>query len=90
MSEGDIIWASGDLTAQVFVYVLIINDRHTDPEVQVFTTPDAAVAEAAREAEERDWVTDGLLSELPEGWLFAANHPTESDTLQVVTSELRA
>jgi hypothetical protein len=48
MTEGDIIGASGNIIAPVLVYVLIINDRHTDPEVRVFATPDAAVAEAAR------------------------------------------
>lgn len=73
------------------IYVLIINDRHTDTEVTVFTDRDKAIAAAKRETEERGWVTDGdnaRLDELPEGWLFASNHPCEQDHLQVVVTDL--
>ena len=74
------------------VHVLIINDRHTDIEVTVFVSSAEAIEAAERETDERGWVTTGenaRLDELPEGWLFASNHPTESDTLQVVTTELQ-
>lgn len=74
------------------VYVLIVNDRHTDTEVAVFVSRDDAVAAAEQETEERGWVTTGKnarINTFPYGWLFASNHPLESDHLQVVTTNVR-
>lgn len=74
------------------VYVLIINDRHVDTEVAVFVSRADAIAAAERETEERGWVTtdeNARIDQFPEGWLFASNHPCESDHLQVVAVHLQ-
>lgn len=45
----------------------------------------AAVDNVERERAARGWVLDDLTPAMAaDGWLYAASHPTESDTLQVV------
>lgn len=66
------------------VYVVMVNDRHTDPEPFVFSTEDAAVAFARETA--RDWLVELLGA--AEGWLYYAKHPTESDEVWVVAKML--
>lgn len=67
------------------LYALIVNDRHLDTEVRVFTTAELAIAAARLETSERGW----WIEEEPiDGWLIHASHPTEGDHLQVVEVEL--
>jgi hypothetical protein len=64
------------------VYVVMINDRHFDPEAYVFSTEIAAVDWARERA--RDWLTESVP---PEGWLFYADQPDGEDDAVWVTSK---
>lgn len=83
------------------VYVAMTEDRHTDPEAEVFTTPDAAIAFARTRAE--DWMSnaegeddDGVLrddyyphEEQVDGTLYYAEYSTEGDSVWVIEKELQ-
>jgi hypothetical protein len=63
------------------VYVVMVNDRHRDPEPVLFSTAEAAIGYARERA--RDWlVEDDAGDDL--GWLYYATHPSESDSVWVV------
>jgi hypothetical protein len=71
------------------VYVVMMADRHADPEPEVFTDRDAAVAyarkfaeDSGREVEEHD--------PPPGGWLYYATYSPESDSVWVVAKTLRS
>lgn len=64
----------------VDLYVVMVNDRHKDPEPYVFSTEDAAV-DFARETA-RGWLVEHLGGH--DGWLFYAQHPTEDDSIWVL------
>ncbi len=73
------------------IYIVIIEDRHTDVTVHPFTTSETAISEAKRIAkeycryeedyEEHDYGKD-------DGWLFYAQYSCESDHVRVVEVEL--
>jgi len=65
------------------VYVVMLCDRHADPEPAVFTT-EAAALDRAREIA-ADWLVE---DEPPAGWLYYAEHPTEDDAVWVVACTL--
>lgn len=69
------------------VFVVLTRDRHSDPEVELFTDAERAIEVAEEHAAEMGW-TD---TEIPSStnWLFAGSHPTESDTICVFPVELR-
>jgi hypothetical protein len=70
------------------VYILVIEDRHTDPGVQVFTT--LAKAVAAAEAYLVGCGPDVEVEENPPGdWLFYARYSVEGDCVWIVEGELR-
>jgi hypothetical protein len=62
------------------LYVVIVNDRHTDTAAYPFSTEAAALDFARRTAD--GWLVED--SEPPDGWLYYAEHPTESDSIWVV------
>jgi hypothetical protein len=67
-------------TEPTALYVVMVSDRHTDPEPHLFATEEAALAYARQAA-------DGWLVELlggHDGWLYYAEHPTESDSIWVI------
>jgi hypothetical protein len=69
------------------VYVLMIKDRHTDPDAEVFTT--LAKAGAAAEAY-LVGIPDVEVDESPPGgWLFCARYSVEGDRVWVIEKELR-
>jgi hypothetical protein len=61
------------------LYVVMVNDRHFDPEPYLFSTEAGALGFARERA--RDWLAE---SAPPEGWLFYADHPTEEDAVWVL------
>ena len=73
------------------LYIVIIEDRHSDTTTYPFTCPLIAVLEANRVAKEycrydgdykeRDYGKDS-------GWLFYANYSCEGDSVRVITTEL--
>lgn len=69
------------------VYVLLVNDRHVDPELTVYADRAVAMAAARAEAEDREWPEDEAPYANSE-WLFAAEHRTEGDTLQLYAREV--
>lgn len=67
------------------VWVLITCDRHGDPEAHLYADSAAAVAAAESWAEETGCT---LAGRVPDGWLYYAEHPTESDGCWVVPKEI--
>jgi len=73
------------------VYIVIIQDRHTDVTAHPFTNIDTAISEAKRIAkefcrfeedyQEHDYGKDA-------GWLFYADYSCESDHVRVVKMEM--
>ncbi len=69
------------------VYVLMINDRHVDTVVRVFTSAEPALAAARELAAENGWLTHGpddpaddyFLDGLPDMRLLWVVNPRESD-----------
>jgi hypothetical protein len=66
------------------VYVVMVNDRHRDPEPYVFSTEEEALAYARETA--RDWLVEYLGGH--DGWLYYAQHPSENDNVWVVAKSL--
>lgn len=64
-------------------YLVMIDDRHTDPTAEVFLDPDKAVAYA------RGYAQDGLVDEDPiKGWLYHATYSVEGDSVWVIKKEI--
>jgi hypothetical protein len=70
------------------VYVVMMDDRHADPEPEVFTDQDAAIAYARKFAEGNGREVDE--HEPPPGWLYYATYSVESDSVWVLTKRLRS
>lgn len=72
------------------VYVVIIKDRHSDTEVQVFSDPDIAVNKARELAKEycrhlEDFEESKLNNYMTQdGWLYHAVYSCEGDNIRVV------
>jgi len=64
----------------VEIYIVMVNDRHTDPEPYLFSTREAAMDLAQREAV--GWLV--VQEPAPDGWLFFATHETEDDSVWVI------
>lgn len=75
------------------VHVVMVNDRHTDPDVELFTDPDAAIDYARKYAEDEASRVDHreVMEQvpLPDGWLYCATYSLEDDSVWVLTKELR-
>lgn len=73
------------------IYIVIVEDRHTDVMTYPFKDKEKAISEAKRIAKkyckykedykEHDYGQDS-------GWLFYAEYSCESDSVHVVTSQL--
>lgn len=70
------------------VYVVLVVDRRSGPEPEVFATPEAAIGYATACAAE--YSLDGTyeVSEI-DGWLFYACYSPESDSVRVQAKEVR-
>jgi hypothetical protein len=75
----------------MMVYVVMMADRHADPEPEVFTDQDAAIAYARKFAEGGAHRPGDLEEhEPPPGWLYYATYSSESDSVWVLTKKLRS
>ena len=73
------------------VYVVVVLDRHYDPDVKLFTNLEQALAVAQDSALEiNEHYASYLEQEDVEGWLFYANCSEEGDYVFVVEKELDA
>lgn len=71
------------------IYVAMICDRHTDPEPEVFSTPEAAIEYARTQAQEGARYEDAFQEEeTPDGWLYYAIYSMEGDSVWVIEKEL--
>lgn len=61
------------------LYVVIVDDRHADPEPYLFSTEEAAMSYARQTAQ--DWLVE---AETPDGWLYYATHRSEGDSVWVL------
>lgn len=62
------------------VFVVMVNDMHSDPEPHLFAAEDDALAFARKTA--HGWLNeDDAGDDL--GWLYYATHPTEEDSIWV-------
>lgn len=76
------------------IYIVIIEDRHTDVDVIPYEDPDFAVEWAKREVRDRNSDPEDLDEELNDemihdGWLYYGCYSTEGDSIRVVKRELR-
>ena len=70
------------------VYVLLIEHRHTDPEVHVYLQRDEAIASARNIAHSLD--THGDYREVEvQGWEFLAYYSCEDDSVRVTAHEAK-
>ena len=73
------------------VYLVILEDRHTAIQVEVFASQEQAIARA--EAIVSDYAPDAdieeLCAKLPARWLFHKTLTTEGDTVYVEIAELQ-
>ena len=86
--------ASALMTADV--YVVLIQDRHTDPEVEVFANPVDAIDYAEKEVREGAGkfpedieileLTPGMLAD---GWVFAGIYSCEGDSVTVMKRQVK-
>lgn len=74
----------------MIVYVAVVEDRHADPDPQVFTDREAAIAWALKEATEsaRGGPEDVEVLNLPQYYEFYVSYSPESDCAWVVKREL--
>ena len=70
------------------VYVLLINDRHADPEIQVFTTPEAAIAAAKAAVTEYARHSEDIEEKQIADWLYFATYSCENDYVRVTECEI--
>lgn len=77
------------------IFIVIIEDRHTDVSAEPFTSKDAAIAHARSEASkyarfEDDFQEQELTGEMvKDGWLYYATYSVEGDCVTVVERELK-
>lgn len=71
------------------VYVVMVDDRHDDPEPFVFTTAEAAIEYARQTAIDSATRPDDVEEEpAPDGWLYHARYSVEGDAVWVIEKEL--
>jgi hypothetical protein len=70
------------------LYVAMIEDRHTDPEPFVFSTPEAAVEFARSQAVNGARGGFEVEEEPIDGWLFYARYSDEGDSVWVIEKTL--
>ena len=72
------------------VYVVMINDRHSDPGAEVFTYPGDAIVYAKRIAKEYGSHPDDYEEQDIQGWLFYARYSVEGDSVWVIEKALHS
>lgn len=75
----------------ILIYVMLIQDRHTDEEVYTFTSSEVAVSEARKKAKElcdfsEDYEEDDCSKD--QSWLFSARYSCNDDSIKVITTTL--
>lgn len=70
----------------MIIYIVIVEDRHTDTECYPFDSVDAAIAFAKEEAAD----IGTPVEEAIDGWLYAARCSSEGDYVRVVEKTLNA
>lgn len=68
------------------LYVVMVSDRHVDPEPYLFRTEEAALAFARKAAD--GWLVERTTDQTPQ-WLYLAWHPTESDAIWVIKRRIK-
>jgi hypothetical protein len=63
-------------------------DRHIDPVIRVFDTPDAAIAFAKKFAQEEARGPESIEEEPVQGWLYHVNYSSEGDHVYVTETTL--
>lgn len=72
------------------VYLVILEDRHTDVEVRVFADRQDAIDHAEQIVEDYDYDDDKpALGNPPDGWLFHAVLSCEGDSVRVEKAEVK-
>lgn len=71
------------------VYVVMIDDRHTDTDAEVFSTADAAIEYARQIAIGYARNPDDIDEEPVDGWLYHATYSGESDSVWVLAKTVR-
>ena len=73
------------------IYLVIIEDRHSDLEVKPFICEHAAIKTAKELAKEYCYDSDDykeINCDINDNWLFCVNYSCEGDSVRVVKSEL--
>jgi len=73
------------------IYIVVVQDRHSDPSFYPFTNPDKAIEVAKKLAKEYARFPEDYQEHdcgKSQGWLFFADYSCESDCVMVVTTEL--
>lgn len=73
------------------LWALVINDRHLDTEVRLFSDPGRAVAALEQLSQEAGWPLDDPAASgggLP--WLASCSHRSEGDNAHVVAVEVES
>jgi hypothetical protein len=72
------------------VFLAFVNDRHTDPDAEAFTTAEAAITYARTTAQTFNRHPEDYREHPPpDGWLFSATYSVEGDSVWVVEKELK-
>jgi len=75
------------------LFVVIIQDRHTDVDAEVFNTSEAAIAYAKKSVEQycrhKEDIEEGLNEEMIRGgWVYYCRYSCESDCVYVMKKML--
>ncbi len=73
------------------IFIVIVEDRHTDTEAFVFENKDVAISEARAAAKEYSNQNEHYVEKdygRDDGWLFYAEYSSEGDNVRVVASVL--
>lgn len=70
------------------LYVVMVNDRHSDPEPFVFSTPEAATDFARREVNDYAQRPADVVEQQIDGWLYCATYSPEGDSVWVLEKVL--
>lgn len=81
------------------IYVVMVNDRHTDTEAHLFSTPEKAIAYAQRVLDDNGGSAEAVSPEdarmsgddlTVAGWLFYGCYSTEGDCVWVLPADVDA
>jgi len=70
------------------VYIVLINDRHTDIEVEAFSSDEKAIDYARKTAKEYCGSPEIYEESQISDWLFYARYSSEEDYVRVVEREI--